>query len=1001
MGVFRRIYRVRPLAAALLCLPGILLSGWYGWKAYASFDRYRRIVDAKVPLTVEDFQMQLHDVLRRDLRRMTMPSQPEPSRIQHFAFHMKSGDMAKLLAGAQLEQQRPYVPAELERGGKLQPLRMRLRGQQHWHLLGKQKSLKVKLPKKELLDGYRVFNLINDPVPMVVGEQIILNLARRKDVLTPRSSFARVSINGSDLGVFRYETQPDESLLRDRHRMPGSIYSGNLPGSAKTEELWRDTKRWKKTAWRNAEEELKYDDIERFLKQINSATVRQFVDFARNEIELEAVATFDALDVAFGGDQHDFRQNHKLYYDPYRGRWELVAWNFRGFKHEAFFNLVQNPILLRLKQVPEYVSIRNRVLYELLVGRASVSAIERRGMKMLKRLAPELASDPNWHAYKLLPRASRFHRRMVRPMTLERAGLVFDSEMATYEKRHSFLISQLRRNPLWIEQGKSKVKLAPELVTGESLVLGGPTAGPRSDSTAPPASKTPASKASEPPRPAAVPKPDDPSSGGMPLSGWRTEVNIIIDGRAGVKVAGFRAKFVDSPCPLQRWQVRRNDVPVSPVAAGDRVELERPIALYPAVGTIQREDANPKRGNVRTRMVPVRYSFSVRSLCQLESIEAWGEQLATGFRIWSRPAGAELLQRVAQKTLGADDVPRFVPGEIAPHPEQFDPPPPQTVRLGPGKVLVTETKVFGAQQTVLVEPGTRLIMAPETSLIFLGKVTLEGTRAKPIRIEPASSAPWGGIALQGPNTEGSSFSHVTITGGTVPKYRLIPYPGMINVHDTRDIAFTNCHFGGNRGPGEIVHAAYVKKLRVRDTVVQDAMGDGWDFEFVRARMRNVEVRRVGDEALDLMDTRLELYDSVLVGCGGNCLSAGEESTVMVRDCLVAAAKVGVLAKNASEVDLAGTLLFRTKTGVRIYKREVRYAGNSEISADVLFVVDSKTPTRRDKKSRGALRLGRLRSRLPHDGSLVHLQRDVLALDNWGQLAPWVEARVKGAKGATR
>ena len=59
--------------------------------------------------------------------------------------------------------------------------------------------------------------------------------------------------------------------------------------------------------------------------------------------------------------------------------------------------------------------------------------------------------------------------------------------------------------------------------------------------------------------------------------------------------------------------------------------------------------------------------------------------------------------------------------------------------------------------------------------------------------------------------------------------------------------------------------------------------------------------RAGDEGLDLMASRIELSDSALLGCGGSGVSAGEETRVDIRDTLVAASKVGVLAKNASEV----------------------------------------------------------------------------------------------------
>src|SRR5690606_3411911 len=112
------------------------------------------------------------------------------------------------------EDDRPYVEAKVEHDGRLLDAEVRLRGSRHWHVGGPQKSLKIKLEKGELIHGYRIFNLINDPTPMVVGQQLILDLTAEQDVLTPVSRFVRVRLNSKDLGVYHYETAADESLLR-------------------------------------------------------------------------------------------------------------------------------------------------------------------------------------------------------------------------------------------------------------------------------------------------------------------------------------------------------------------------------------------------------------------------------------------------------------------------------------------------------------------------------------------------------------------------------------------------------------------------------------------------------------------------------------------------------------------------------------------------------------------------------------------------------------------
>jgi hypothetical protein len=933
-GFFWRLYRVRALSAVFLCLPAVLLCAWYGWNAFSRFDRYRRYVEQSVPFTAEEFHIQLFDLLRRDLANTLMGSAPARSKIARFRFRIGSRNMDVLLQSRELETRRPYVSARLERGRSLQPLQMRLRGQRHWHLLTRKKSLKVKLPRGALLDGHRVFNLMNDPSPMVMGEEIILDLAREMGVLTPHSHFARVQINGADLGIFHYETQPDESLLRVNQRVPGNMYSGNLPPSAKTEELWNGVERWKNVAYRSEQQKGDFSDLERLLDKIRSSSIADFADFARRQIDLDAFATFDALNVAFGSDERDYRENHKLFFDPYRGRWEPVAWNFRGFRNEPAFNLVENPILLRLKLVPEYLSLRNRALYEFLMEQGSVSAVRARGWKMLRKLAPDLGTDSNWTAYQLLSGVDRFHRQMLRPMNMQRAALVFESEMTTYRHRRDYLVRVLQKNPLWIRMGE----------------------------------KTATS----------------------------TRFQLIVDGETGVELTGFHAQWPEG-CAEGGWKVVKDEAALSETSTYGEAEMSRPVRLYPAVRLVEREDASRARGKVRTETVPETYSFLLESPCVPLRFQAEAVHLATGSRVRSRPAGPEQISRPGRIRLAPEQVPKLEPGEISAHAGQLRRPPAESVTLGPGDLPVERTRVFPENQSVTVQPGTRFMMGPAASLVFRGQVRFLGTRQQPIVIQSASEKRWGGVAVQGPSTAGSSLSYLEATGGTKPEGLDIPYPGMINLHDTADVTVRHCRFGDNRSSDDALHAAYVDDLTIEDTEVRDVHSDAVDLEFVRAKLSRVTLASAGDDGLDLMGSRVKLRDSAIVSCRNNGISCGEETRLRARSSLVAGCRVAVLAKNASTADLAGSLLYGNRTGVEVYSRTVRFAGDSQVNADVLFAVESKRAVKRKDRKSDSLDQGRVQTRLPRGGVLDHLMQDVLGLSSWKQLPGLVKSLGGGGR----
>ncbi len=939
-SVLRRFYRARPFASMVMSLPGLLLVLWYGWSAFSRVANYRRAVDAKAPVELETLHIALHDQLEGDIRRMLMDPPPDPSRLPTYRLRLTRHDYGQLLDGAEQDDDRPYVKAKAEDDGRLLDAEVRVRGSRHWHTLGAQKSLKVKLEKGELIDGHRIFNLINDPTSMVIGEQLILDLAKESGILTPVSKFVRVKVNSKDFGVYHYETAADESLLRRASRMPGSIYASELKGSAKTEQLWTKTHYWTKVSSRTDSEIDRSDftDLWRFLGHFHDATSTQFAEFARHELDIEAFARLDALDVAFGGDQRDFRENHTYYFDPYRGRWEPIAGEFRGFRDDPAFNLVDSPVLIRLKMLPGYLSLRDRLLYEFLRGKGSPTAVHARARRLLKELAPELRTDPYWDAYRQLPRVDTFHRRMVRPNTLSRLALVVESEMTTYGHRHAQLIGELEKNPLYLAVG------APA-----------PRAGAE--------------------------------HGAAP--GFATQLSLVIDGHSGVGLSELAVTFGDDCAdPWVRLSKRRRELPLR--GSAGQLELTQELPLYPSVGLVPRANPNPRRGTIRADEVPVEYPLELASGCRPEAVVARGRHLATDSRVVSRPVSDALRARLPAARLGPEDVPALEIGENGPHPWDIEDPAPTLVTFGPGDVSVNSTRVFEPHESVRVQPGTRLHLGPGVSLIFLGPVTFDGTRHDRIEVLSARGSPFGGVVLQGPHTRGSRLSHVTISGGTQPNWRSIPYPAMIDVHDTRDVSIEGCRFGNNAPKTDTLHVAYVTDLDVRDTAFLKVPGDAFDLEYTSAELRRLRISGAGDDALDMMGSRVRLGDSIVLGAGGNAISAGEESVVSIENTLVATSKVGVLAKNAAKVSLSGSVLFRNGTGVRTYQRTVRYAGDSEVTANVLFVADStKDAVRRDDRESDMLDRGRVLLDLPRRGVLDHVLENVLELSDWQELPRWV------------
>ncbi len=938
-----QLYKLTFATGAVVSLPLLLAVAWYAWAAYAQLDRALAAAESQAPWSFELFHIALHDELGRDLRRLRLPERPQPSPLPTYALSLTRANLDALNAQLYRASERSYVKGYAQKDGDIHGMEARYRGGQAWHWQGVQKSMKLRVDKGDLIDGTRVFNLLNDPTPFGLEDQLILDLARELGLLTPAYHPAWVRLNNSDLGVFRYAAQPAEGLLRHGQRMPGAMYSGDtevVDPDLKVGALFFSRDGWQQVAARSADAPEDFRPLEDLLAAVQKASFAEFAAYAAHTLDTERYATFDALDVVFGGNDHDYFSNHKLYFDPYRGKLEPVAWSFRGFQHEPVLNLVDHPLLVRLKMTPDYLTRRNRLVYALLVGKASVPEVRARADRMFEVLAPDLAADPYWDAYKLLPRVTRFHRFMVRPMTTGKWLLASRAELHGYGRRARFLFDLLE------EPG----------VSARAWLL----------------------------------------AAGV------TRVDVRVDGHVAHHLSAVEVEGKCGGAFIWRADLNRNgrvdaeDHVVAAAPLGASAAVTRYAALAPGSRLVAHPDPQPKRGRFLVAPEARTYSYLVTAPCAPAALVLvlTHEVTLSSARVSVIPEKG--LPPAADRLPPAASTLSWSEGQRSPHVWDYAPEPaPATVRLGPGLVKLTGEREFAAHQSVIIAAGTRLELPPAASLIFRGRVVAEGTALRPIVITSADATrPFGGVVLQGPGAAGSRLKNVHLMRGSRPVAQAIDYPGCLNVHDTADVTLEGVHLSQGQDHDDALHAAYVQSLRLFEVEIAQAPTDGVDLEMSSVEVRGLRVRGAGDDCLDVMTSQVRVSDSVLVNCTHNAVSAGEESEITAHGLLITHSKLGLLAKNASHVRVSRSLVYRVETALKTNRREVHYAGESSIGASELFVVECAEPFAAARGTR--IEMVAVREVMPTPGTLDHL-RHFLGLAEWSAFAPWVASLQAGAR----
>lgn len=865
-----------PLSVVLVCLPAVLFVAWYLGAGYTRFERYRRATATKQTLTMELLQLFVHDELHRHLRRLTLPASPQ--RLPMVELAIAAGGMESLEKDVRGRGKRVYVNGRLRKDGEVYKVQVRLQGRRHWHHIGVQKSFKIRAAKGHLVDGLRTFNLVNDVTPFGLEEQIVFDVARALGLLTPDYHPIRLRLNNTDLGVYRLVGAPDEGLLRGAGRMPGSIYSGRFDRECGSEGARPTPDKpcgFSVLASRDRATRTHFGEVLGLHQQLHDSGPKQWRDYVLKRLDLDRFARFEALDVVFGGDQHDEGANLKLYFDPYRGRFEPIAMDFRAFRHDRRVNLAGNILQRRLHEVPEYMLLRNQWIHRLATGEGAPAAVRARVDRWFTQLRPELESDPYWDAYKLLPKPSGFHRLMVRPMTMARWLITSRKELDTHARRHRYLRSTLDSASLWATAGTNP--------TGQYL---------------------------------------DVEVRGL---GAYALQELGGDGEAGAACTLPEGLLVIQP---------------SMKIEASQLELGR---------------------------VPQTTRFRLRVRCEGPTDQPlWlsAKNVVTG--------RTHRLRVQAERQLGEAMVAQ------AEAPRQ-----PSLVTLGPGIVVVDQDLHFDAATAVQVLPGTTLRLGPGVSVTFEGRLSAVGTSRAPIRFEAADPGqPFGGVRLLGPHSEGSVLRHVNFVGGSHPAGGHRYTPGFLSIYETANIQLSHLRFSAIENAEDVLHLTYVENASIDDVEIRGAPVDAIDLEMVQGSLRGLRVLKAGDECLDLMGAKIQVTDSLLLGCTNNAVSAGEGSEVSIDSLFVGRSRVGILAKNASTVQISRSVVFGCEQGLRTNRKDVHYNSPSRLDADTVFL--HEVDELRKQGVGTSIRLLHSVRGLPQQGQLRALRMNILDLERWDE-----------------
>ena len=233
-----------------------------------------------------------------------------------------------------------------------------------------------------------------------------------------------------------------------------------------------------------------------------------------------------------------------------------------------------------------------------------------------------------------------------------------------------------------------------------------------------------------------------------------------------------------------------------------------------------------------------------------------------------------------------------------------------------------------------IGPGTTLRFGGAAALISTEPLTFDGSRARPIRLEPkVGLESWSGVAvLEAPGK--SVWRNVHVVGTNAIQRGGWTMTGGVTFYRC-PVELLSCRF--EDASGEDALNIYGTEFLLDGIVIDGVASDAFDGDFVTGTVRNSTFENSVEDAVDVSGSDIDVHDCRFVAIGDKAISAGENSVVRARDCVIESSSIGLASKDSSRLEARRIEIKQaTNYGIAVYIKKPEFGPSSVIADEMTF-----------------------------------------------------------------
>jgi len=202
-----------------------------------------------------------------------------------------------------------------------------------------------------------------------------------------------------------------------------------------------------------------------------------------------------------------------------------------------------------------------------------------------------------------------------------------------------------------------------------------------------------------------------------------------------------------------------------------------------------------------------------------------------------------------------------------------------------------------------ISPGVSLKFSKDSYMIVKGSLTAIGGEVNPITLKAISDS-WKGIYVL--NADNKSYlKNVNISNISALEDGLLKLTGGVTFYKS-DVDFENVRVSSVKAEDAI--NIVESKFNLSSVYINNTISDGLDSDFSKGDVLNSEFSDIGGDALDFSGSDVSINQTKTNNVKDKAVSAGEKSTLNIKDSNFSNIGVGVASKDGSSVIMSNTII---------------------------------------------------------------------------------------------